>query len=164
MNNIRSILVANRSESAIRVFQASVTKSLTINGWLANRSKSISEQRRALMLPQELMQFPVKKLILLRGGIPTIIGTKIVHFSDSFFKRRIFLAPVVQAIPKATPPADAPAVFRDMTPEEAAGQATRPMPQDDISTKDCPSQFADLVTIDHNGKVIGTLDEGDENG
>lgn len=33
------------------VGQDSVTKSLTINGLLANRSKSISEQRRALMLP-----------------------------------------------------------------------------------------------------------------
>src|SRR3546814_3444243 len=70
------------------VGQDSVTKSLTINGLFANRSKSISEQRRALLLPQELMQFPTDKLILLRGGIPPIIGTKIAYFSSRFFKTR----------------------------------------------------------------------------
>ena len=56
----KELRVANElSERIGYVGQASVTKSLTINGWLANRSKSISEQRRALMLPQELMQFSV---------------------------------------------------------------------------------------------------------
>ena len=52
--------------------------------------------------------------------------------------------------------------FREMTADEAAGNFTRPMRQEDIFTKDCPSQMADLVTINHDGKVTGTLDEGDE--
>jgi type IV secretion system protein VirD4 len=49
-----------------------------------------------------------------------------------------------------------------MTDDEAAGNFTRPMNQEDIFTKDCPSQMADLVTINQNGKVTGILDEGDE--
>jgi type IV secretion system protein VirD4 len=150
------------SERLGYVGQASVTKSLTINGWLANRSKSISEQRRALMLPQELMQFPPDKLILLRGGIPPIIGSKIFYFSSRFFKTRAFPPPPVHAIPKPANNADPASAFRDMTDDEAAGNFTRAMNQEDIFTKDCPSQMADLVTINHNGKVTGILDEGDE--
>lgn len=66
----KELRVANElSERIGYVGQESVTRSLTIHGWLANRSKSISEQRRALMLPQELMQFPTDRLLLLRGGI-----------------------------------------------------------------------------------------------
>src|SRR3546814_10752497 len=58
----KELRVANDlSERLGYVGQDSVTKSLTINGLLANRSKSISEQRRALLLPQELMQFPTDK-------------------------------------------------------------------------------------------------------
>jgi len=49
-----------------------------------------------------------------------------------------------------------------MTDDEAAGKFTRPMNQEDVFTKDCPSQMADLVTINHNGEVTGILDEGDE--
>ena len=159
----KELRVANDlSERIGYVGQESVTKSLTINGLLANRSKSISEQRRALMLPQELMQFPPDKLILLRGGIPPIIGTKIAYFSNRFFKARAFPPPPVQAIPKPSIDAGPAPAFRDMTDDEAAGKFTRPMNQEDVFTKDCPSQMADLVTINHNGEVTGILDEGDE--
>lgn len=159
----KELRVANDlSERIGYVGQESVTKSLTINGLLANRSKSISEQRRALMLPQELMQFPSGKLILLRGGIPPIEGRKIAYFSNRFFKARVFPSPPVQAIPKPSIDAGPAPAFRDMTDDEAAGKFTRPMNQDDVFTKDCPSQMADLVTINHNGKVTGILDEGDE--
>ena len=161
----KELRVANDlSERLGYVGQDSVTRSLTINGLLANRSKSISEQRRALLLPQELMQFPTDKLILLRGGIPPIVGTKIAYFSSRFFKSRAFPTPIVPAIPKRTTSAEAPPQFREMTAEEAAGHPTRPMKQEDIFTEDCPSQMADLLTINHNGKVTGILAEGDEYG
>lgn len=159
----KELRVANDlSERIGYVGQESVTNSLTINGLLANRSKSISEQRRALMLPQELMQFPPDKLILLRGGIPPIEGRKIAYFSNRFFKARAFPPPPVPAIPKPSIYAGPAPAFRDMTDDEAAGKFTRPMNQEDVFTKDCPSQMADLVTINHNGEVTGILDEGDE--
>lgn len=161
----KELRVANDlSERIGYVGQASVTRSLTINGWLANRSKSISEQRRALLLPQELMQFPPEKLILLRGGIPPIIGTKIAYFSSRFFKARAFPPPVVTAFPKRSNTADAAPKFREMTDEEAAGQLTRPIAPGDILTADCPSFFADMLTLDHDGNVSGLIEEGDENG
>ena len=142
--------------------QDSISKSRQFQGLFGNRSQTITDQRRALMLPQELMQFPPDKLILLRGGIPPIIGTKIAYFGSRFFKKRNVPAPIVEPLPKRATIVEAPQEFRDMTAEEAAGHLTRPMGQDDVFTEDCPSAFADLVTINHNGDVSGLVEEGNE--
>ena len=50
------------------------------------------------MLPQELMQFSTAKLILLRGGIPPIVGDKIYYFKSRFFKKRAYPPPKVPPI------------------------------------------------------------------
>lgn len=161
----KELRVANElSERIGYVGQESVTRSLTINGWLANRSKSISEQRRALMLPQELLQFPATKLILLRGGIPPIIGSKIFYFQSRFFRKRALPPPVVAPVLKRPSFAPAPAPFRDMTDEEAEGNPAHPLRQDDIRTEDYPSFCADLLTLDRDGNVTGIIEEGDEHG
>jgi type IV secretion system protein VirD4 len=161
----KELRVANELSDRIGyVGQESVTRSLTINGLLANRSKSISEQRRALMLPQDLMQFPSDKLILLRGGIPPIIGVKIFYYKNRFFKKRAFPAPIVLPIEKQTVVTIAPAPFRDMTPEELEGNPAHPIRPEDIRTEDYPSFNADLLTLDRSGKTSIILEEGDENG
>ena len=159
----KELRVANDLSDRIGyVGQDSVTRSRNISGLSANHSRSISEQRRALMLPQELMQFSADKLILLRGGIPPIIGTKITYFSSRFFKKRLFPSPKVPAAIMQTTNEGFQAPFRDMTDDEHDGYATRPIEQDDIFTHDCPSQMADLTTIKHDGEVTGILYEGDE--
>ena len=161
----KELRVANELSDRIGyVGQESVTRSLTINGWLANRSKSIAEQRRALLLPQELMQFPTDRLILLRGGIPPIIGIKIFYFKSRFFKKRAFPPPAVPPIEKPTRRNIAPPPFRDMTDEEAAGNSAQPLAQDDIRTEDYPSFFADLLTLDRDGQASMIIEEGDEHG
>jgi type IV secretion system protein VirD4 len=155
--------VANElSERLGYVGQESISKSQQLEGLFGKRSRTVSDQRRALLLPQELMEFPKNKLILLRGGIPPIIGTKIAFFGSRFFKKRKFPPPIIPALPKRTPSTQAPPEFRDMTVEEAAGQLTRPLTQNDIMTEDCPSFFADALTINHNGQVVGFLEEGNE--
>lgn len=159
----KELRVANELSDRIGyVGQESITRSLTINGLLANRSKSISEQRRALLLPQELMQFPADRLILLRGGIPPIIGTKIFYFKSRFFKSRAFPPPVVPPLEKQVRTTSAP--FRDLTNEEAEGSPAHPLTQDDIRTEDYPSFFADLLTLDRDGRTSIILEEGDEHG
>ena len=159
----KELRVANELSDRIGyVGQESITRSLTINGLLANRSKSISEQRRALLLPQELMQFPADRLILLRGGIPPIIGTKIFYFKSRFFKSRAFPPPVVPPLEKQARTTSAP--FRDLTNEEAEGSPAHPLTQDDIRTEDYPSFFADLLTLDRDGRTSIILEEGDEHG
>lgn len=161
----KELRVANELSDRIGyVGQESITRSLTINGWLANRSKSMSEQRRALLLPQELMQFPSTKLILLRGGIPPIIGTKIFYFKSRFFKKRVFPPPVMAPVEKQTRLDIAPPPFRDMTDEEAEGNPVYPLMQDDIRTEDFPSFFADLLTLDRDGQASIIIEDGDEHG
>jgi type IV secretion system protein VirD4 len=161
----KELRVANDlSERIGYVGQDSVTKSLTINGLLANRSKSISEHRRALLLPQELMQFSADKLILLRGGIPPIIGDKIVYYKSRFFGARAHTAPIVPAIarPQNNPVRSEP--WRDMTEKEASGTTVAPLAMDDIQTRDLPSVFMDVRTLREGEKTIGILAEGNENG
>ena len=161
----KELRVANELSDRIGyVGQESVTRSLTINGLLANRSKSISDQRRALLLPQELMQFPTDRLLLLRGGIPPILGTKIFYYKSRFFKSRAFPPPVVPPLEKPVRATMAPTPFRDMTDEEAEGNPAHPLTQDDIRTEDYPSFCADLLTLDRHGNASIIIEEGDENG
>ncbi|OBX17933.1 conjugal transfer protein TraG [Erythrobacter sp. QSSC1-22B] len=84
------------SERLGYVGQDATTKSLTIHGMLANRSKSVSQMQRALLLPQELMQFPRDQLLLLRGGIPAVRGTKIKYYRERIFKSRVLPAPDIE--------------------------------------------------------------------
>jgi len=59
------------------------------------RSVSESDQRRALMLPQELLQMPAERLIVMRTGLPPIQGRKLVHWRDAAFRARLRLPPTV---------------------------------------------------------------------
>ncbi|RVT90294.1 type IV secretory system conjugative DNA transfer family protein [Sphingomonas crocodyli] len=72
-----------------------ISKSRTIHGLIANRSQSESDQRRALMLPQELMQMPRGDMLILRGGIPPIRASKILYYQRADFTRRLADAPVL---------------------------------------------------------------------
>lgn len=97
--------------------QDAESRSLTIHGMLANRSKTISEQRRALMLPQELTQMPEDDILVIRGGIPAIRGKKIRYFKEGVFRKRLLPAPKVAVLPKPVVPI---AVIDDLTDEQMA--------------------------------------------
>lgn len=88
--------------------QKAKSKSLTIHGLIANRSTTESDQRRALMMPQELMQMRRGDMLLLRGGIPPIRAKKLFYYRMAAFKRRIKPPPEIAAHPlppHAHPPA-----------------------------------------------------------
>ncbi len=108
------------------------------------------------------MQFPTEKLILLRGGIPPIIGAKIYYFKSRFFKKRAFAPPVVAPLEKQNQRPIAQQIFRDLTEEEASGCYL--IQPDDIRSEDCPSFFADLLTLDRDGNASIIIEEGDEHG
>ncbi|QYC11463.1 type IV secretory system conjugative DNA transfer family protein [Brevundimonas nasdae] len=59
------------------------------------RSTTVSDQRRALMLPQELMQLPSDALIVLKAGSLPVRGRKIVYWRERAFKRRLRPPPPV---------------------------------------------------------------------
>ena len=60
-----------------------------------NRSTTESDQRRALMMPQELIQMPANKLIVLRAGTPPVRGDKVVYWREKAFSRRVGPPPIV---------------------------------------------------------------------
>jgi type IV secretion system protein VirD4 len=68
------------------------------------RSQTESDQRRALMLPQELIQMAPDRLLVLRAGLPAIRGRKIAYYRERAFIARLRPAPLVPARPLTLPP------------------------------------------------------------
>jgi type IV secretion system protein VirD4 len=67
------------------------------SGWSSGRrSLTDSDQRRPLMLPQELLQLPRDALIVLRAGVAPIRGRKITYFRERAFTARLRPPPVVK--------------------------------------------------------------------
>lgn len=62
------------------------------------RTTTESDQRRALMLPQELMQMSKDALIVLRAGLPPVKARKIYFFKSADFTRRVLPPPDVPAV------------------------------------------------------------------
>lgn len=62
------------------------------------RTQSQSEQRRALMMPQELLQMPRRELIVFRAGIPPVKGRKILYYDHRGFKARLLAPPSIAAL------------------------------------------------------------------
>jgi type IV secretion system protein VirD4 len=61
------------------------------------RSTTESDQRRALMMPQELIQMDPSQLILLRAGMPPVRGRKIFYWREKAFTARVLTPPIVAA-------------------------------------------------------------------
>lgn len=74
------------------------------------RSVTLSDQKRPLMLPQELMQMNADALIVLKAGLPPILGRKLRFFTHTALKRRPVAPPDVPPIPRpaASPPLPTP--------------------------------------------------------
>lgn len=68
------------------------------------RSTTVSDQRRALMLPQELMQLPQSALMVLKAGLPPVRGRKIAYFRERVFQRRLRPAPDLAPVAAPTSP------------------------------------------------------------
>ena len=66
-------------------------------GGFGDGSSSTSDQRRALMLPQELMLLPDGDLIVLRSGILPVKGKRIRYFEDKNLSKKTTPAPPVIA-------------------------------------------------------------------
>lgn len=63
------------------------------------RTTTESDQRRALMLPQELMQMSKDALIVLRAGLPPIKARKIYFYKSADFTKRVVPPPQIPAVP-----------------------------------------------------------------
>jgi type IV secretion system protein VirD4 len=83
------------------------------------RSLTVSDQRRALMLPQELMQLSPRDLIVLKAGLPPVRGRKIRYYRERAFTRRLRPPPIV-------PGADPKPLGRTLDEAPAPDIATEP--------------------------------------
>jgi type IV secretion system protein VirD4 len=68
------------------------------------RSQSVSEQRRALLLPQEVKELGTEEAIVFYEGLRPIRCRKIRYFSDPRFRERL-LPPPARPAPQWLPPA-----------------------------------------------------------
>lgn len=81
---------------------ASISKSRPLGLSSGRRSVSESDQRRALMLPQELLALSPRALIVLRAGAPPVRGSKLVYYRDKAFIARLLPPPAL--VPRPAPP------------------------------------------------------------
>ncbi|TYL88710.1 type IV secretory system conjugative DNA transfer family protein [Bradyrhizobium rifense] len=126
---------------------------------LATRSTSetISEHRRALMLPQELKLLPRSKAFILASGLPPVITDKIVYYEDKAFLRRL-LPPPVSEMPKGRSNALIEAEIKELRSEVAELRMvfrSRPMTDEEVADPstipaDASFDFGD-VDIDLEG-------------
>jgi len=91
-----------------------------------HRSVSESEQRRALLLPQELMQMPDDTLLVLKAGLPPARGRKIRFYQEAAFRDRVQPPPEVSpllataATPLPEEPSSPPSLADPLTLEAIA--------------------------------------------
>lgn len=64
------------------------------------RSISESDQRRALMLPQEVLQMPAEEMLIFRAGIPPIKANRLIYWKDDRFTSKVLGLPT---LPRARP-------------------------------------------------------------
>ncbi len=159
----KELRVANElSERIGYIGQESISRSQQLEGLFGNRSRTVTDQRRALMLPQELMQFPTCKLMLLRGGIPPIIGDKIFYFKSRFFRKRTYPPPHVQPIERGIAVQSPP--VRKRTASKADANTAQPQEPIIIDIPGYAVPFHDVSTVRDGDRVSGTLDQGNANG
>jgi type IV secretion system protein VirD4 len=109
-------------------------KSVSISrprGWFAKGgdSESISDQRRALLLPQELKELGQDKEIILLENTKPILANKIVYYRDPVFQARILPAPTIDPLDVAGYQARVEHRLRDLlsTDLDAQGRLTVPV-------------------------------------
>lgn len=87
------------------------------------RTQSQSGQRRPLLLPQEILQLPAERLILLRAGLAPVLGERIQYWRERAFRLRILPPPILAARADVLRPAVRPAIWPEAPP--AAHDAPR---------------------------------------
>lgn len=90
-----------------------------------HRSTTESDQRRALMLPQELTQMPPHQLLILRANMPPVKAVKITYWRERAFRRRLVAAPIPPVHPGVGRPSP--------RPEPGPAGPRAPAPADDLS-------------------------------
>jgi len=106
------------------------------------RTTTESQQRRALMLPQELTAMPSDQLIVLRAGMPPVRGRKIFYWREKAFTTRVTAPPAIAPRALQTQASTAPETSTQTASDDAhlhdiapalATTGLQPIPQEGAS-------------------------------
>jgi type IV secretion system protein VirD4 len=126
------------------------TVSRAIFGTSKGPSVSVSHQRRALLLPQEVKEIGHPHAIIFYEGLRPILSDKIRYFEDKVFKARLTGPPMLPAIDHANVPRGEPEAIEvnDKDPggglESTVGVVARPVEPSDVARLDelCLEDFS----------------------
>lgn len=157
----KEVKVANElSERIGYIGQESVSKSYSQDGLFSKRSKSISDQRRPLILPQDLMKFPAHEMLIIRGGMSVVRANKITYYSDRFFKARGLPAPQIKPLVRTQVVELVIPDCIELTDAQRSGADTSALERGVVRMADMQFMFHDVATKSDNGKVVGTVAQG----
>ena len=157
----KELRVANElSERIGYTGQASISKSYTNDGWFSKHSKSTSEQRRALILPQDLMKFPSHEMLILRGGISVARARKIQYYRDWYFASKALPAPIVQAIAPISHSKIEHPIPTELTDEQLSGADLAALERGVVRLEDYQFMVRDVATTTNKGRKMGIVAEG----
>lgn len=93
-------------------------------GGIGNKSQSTSDQKRPVLLPQEVKTLPTTDCIVCLTGIQPIYATKIVYYKDPVFQARLgYTTPEIPTIKveRFVPVTDDTAAVNTIEPDELSG-------------------------------------------
>ncbi len=115
-----------------------------------SRSVSVSEQRRALLLPQEVKALRADQAIVFYEGLLPIRCQKVRYFEDRRFKKRL-LPPPIQPAPRASQ-------LATMAPTEIAGTAELHCGETSAKARERPARAAAALVREATIEDIEQLD------
>lgn len=128
--------------------QRSASRSRPLGLGSGRRSVTESEQRRALMLPQELIALPEDQLIVLRSGIPPVRARKLRYYQSAAFKRRVGAPPILKGVDgNSSPPHD-----KEARAGVTTGHGRLPAPRPQPPHVTAPSEGRSVAADGHNPK------------
>lgn len=138
------------------------------------RSVSISQQRRALRLPQEIKEMGTEEALIFYEGLRPIRCRKIRYYADRRFRRRL-LPPPAQLSPRrateqpqpSAEQADPYIVNPTNVPNAASNTQAQPMPTreatpddldriDQLTLEDFAADFSNVPFSEHSGPMTDT--------
>jgi type IV secretion system protein VirD4 len=128
------------------------SKSTSRSVWgQSKRTVSVSEQRRPLLLPQEVKEIGKDRSILFFEGVRPILCRKIRYFEDGFLKRRVLLPPTVGRLVREPAAVVTPLPLPKVSPIPEV-KATRPLQPTDLER--LPAMTLDDFAVNLEGLAV----------
>jgi type IV secretion system protein VirD4 len=119
-----------------------------------SRSQTLSQQRRALLLPQEVKELGTEEAIVFYEGLRPIRCRKIRYFTDPRFRKRLLPPPPAPLPPGRTGPVSAPAALEP----PSAGSCNEALGTPDTATAAAQPRKEDVVIREGTVEDIERID------